>query len=334
MDPLVPNKKFEPGIYQGVPGAPKQVSIPKPPRLIRTMKLDMEEAIKEQHETSVSIAIAEEKKQAEALRKESLLKSQGSSSKSAPAPQRLGRFVVVFIVILILVALGLAYVFVLPKLSALHIELPTISLPSFSFGGNSSTTPTSTVPETTVAISPSLIPAQSEKGISIGNKTVSQVIGEIQSDLENNLSSGSVRNLLVTNATTGTISITELLSFVHANTPDVLTRSLENKFMVGEIGDQDGNANLFLALKVSDYHAGLAGMLEGEQNLLTILGTLSGKTIASSAKFQDVVVSGKDARMFASAGLNLIYSFADQNTIIITNNQSSLASLLALAVKK
>ena len=65
MDPLVPNKKFEPGIYQGVPGAPKQVSIPKPPRLIRTMKLDMEEAIKEQHETSVSIAIAEEKKQAE-----------------------------------------------------------------------------------------------------------------------------------------------------------------------------------------------------------------------------------------------------------------------------
>lgn len=332
MEPLAPNKKLEPGVYQGNPDSLQAAaSAQKPARLIHTMKSDMAEAITRQNETSVSIAIAEEKKRdAERVRVAEAHSSQ--AVEPTPAPKRIGRLVVVIIVLIIIAILGLAYVFVLPKIETLRFQLPQISLPSF---GKPAPAPTATKQPPTLV--PSIIPAQSEKKFDIGTEVLGKISAEAMAEYGSGSSEGAVKNLYFVEtigATSTKVSAAHFLSFANARAPDILARSLENEFMAGFLGDAAGEAAPFLILKVSDYNTGLAGMLEWEPNLARAIDSLLGTTLGTdtSVKFHSIIVGGKDARILtAPFGGTIVYAFADQNTIIITSGQSSLEVLITLA---
>ena len=132
MEPTIPTQKREPGVYQGTPQSPlgKSEELPSP-RLIRTMKIDVAEAIKKQNETFVSIALAEEKKQLQ--KRGEALSAQANVAPNAPKPR--GRMVIIVIFLLIIIALGLAYVFVLPRFKTAQ----TSKVPSIDTGSAPST---------------------------------------------------------------------------------------------------------------------------------------------------------------------------------------------------
>ncbi len=332
MEPTIPQPKLEPGVYQGNPEAVREKTEGSfPLRPIRTMKNDMAEAIKQQNETSVSIAIAEEKKKAEA-RAAAQAASQTQTEDTTPAPKRIGRIVVVIIVLLLVALLGVAYVFLLPKLSS--IQLPKIPLPSFEKPSNTSVAPSAPAAE---PLAQSIIPAQSEKRFNISAETLSQTTSAITLERGKGNPSRSIKNLYFTETEgdiSAEISSSRLFSFANAQAPDILTRSLEKQFMTGFFGEENGGVTPFLILKVSDHDMGLAGMLEWEPQISKFFDTIFGTNAEAlpGTKFKDIIVLEKNARLFETAsGAKIVYSFANQNTIVIAGSRSALEALMALA---
>lgn len=337
MEPTVPQNKLEPGVYQGTPEFAQQQKTEEvcAPRIIRTMKSDADEAIKRQNETAVSIAIAEKKKREKELA-ESARSKQAPGETAPSAPKPINRFIVVIVVALVGASIGLAYVFVLPKFAA--IKLPAVSIPSF---GKPESTPVATAPATkqSTALVNSLVPAQSEKRFGVANRA--DALAGIATEMKQGTSSGSIKNLYFTEggeSASAVISANRLLSFVNVSAPDILTRSLEKQFMAGFWGEKNGGAVPFVILKVSSKETGLAGMLDWETDLPRFFDTLFGTTISSGStktKFRDIVVNGKDARIFETSPNSAIaYAFANQNTIVIAGSKNALDALMSLATDK
>ena len=333
MEPVVPPKKLESGVFQGTPESETEKKDDTPqPRLIRTMKSDAEEAIKKQNETLVSIALAEEKKRVQE-QKEALAAAKKSQddNNSTPAPKRIGRMVVVVVIVLIFSALIMAYLFVLPRLRA--VQVPSISLSSFI---KPSTTATSAPAPVVEPLALSIIPAQSEKRFNISRETLSQMVTLMSSE-NTDLPAGSIKNMYISedgDTAPVAVSVNRLLSFVGISTPEILTRSLEKSFMTGFLKEAGTQATPFLVLKVSSYDAGFAGMLDWEATLPQLFNSLFGTKIESGTtpiKFHDVLIRGKDARAFSTPfGAMLAYTFTNQNTIIITGSLSALETLIPL----
>jgi len=338
MNENTQRKPLEPGVYQGTPEsfASKKTELP---RLIRTMKTDIAEAIKNQNETSVSIAIAEEKKRREKAQIDALAVKQPGDASVPPAPKPVGRIIVVIMVILVIIALGLTYVFVLPRLGA--IKLPSISLPSLPTFSTPADTPTNGSVKPSTELAPSLIPAQSEKRLDITSQTRTQIFAEVSAETKGQVPAGSIKNLYITEGgpdVSAAISSNRLLIFAGVSVPEILTRSLEKPFMVGFWGEVSGTPTPFIILKVSSKETGLAGMLDWESNLPRFFDTVFGTNIAgvatSTVKFRDIVVLGKDARTFGLSGdSTLVYTFVNQNTIVIAGSRAALEALIPLAVK-
>lgn len=336
MEPKVPLKKLESGIFQGIPESDVSKKF-VPARLMRTMRLDSEEAIKNQNETTVSIAIAEEKKKSALSKKTAEINLEAGFL--PPAPKPIGRIVVVIVILFIIALLVLAYIFVLPKFDA--IKLPSFSFPSFT--SNSSTTaPFATT--TTELIAPSsipIIPAQSEKQFNITGQTQAQVFAGVIDELKQGMSSDSIKYLYFVEKSgdiLNPISANRLITLSGISTPEILTRSLEKSFMAGFWGEKNGMSIPFMILKVSGNETGIAGMLEWEAMLPRFFDTVFGakieSSLASAVKFRDIVVLGKDARvMDSSSSASVVYSFANANTIVIATSKPALEKLLPLAGK-
>jgi len=337
MEPSSPLSKFEPGVFQGIPENSSGKKS-EAPRLMRTMKTDVAEAIQNQNETQVSIAVAEQKKHAQ--EQSSALAARRAAAESAPAPKRMSRLVLVMIALTVVSLLGVAYVFLLPKLSS--VKLPNVSLPSLpSFGKSSDTTiATSTVATTTPRVN-SIISSQDELRFDISEQARGQIRVAIEAIDPTEETPGVIKNLLFTEEINGIVSeITSgrFITFSGAFAPDILIRSLENAFMAGLL-NEGATSTPFVVLKVSERDLAFAGMLEWETTFPAlfdnVFGTNIGTGIIPGTKFRDVVVQGKDARIITSAsGESISYVFVNENTILITGSRSALETLIPLASTK
>ncbi|MFZ2303239.1 MAG: hypothetical protein WAV98_00410 [Minisyncoccia bacterium] len=336
MEPTVTHKKLEPGVFQGRPEASESEKV-VPPRLIRTMMEDVAEAIKNQNETTVSIAIAEEKKHVIARAEETTRKVPPENT--SPAAKPIGRVIVVTVALLILASLGFAYIFVLPKFSA--IELPSISIPSFSYFDNKLTTSSIATTTSIKSTVPTLMPAQEETIFNITKQSRTEIFAEITSEMKKNLSSGFIKNLYFTEEINGkltVVSANRLFVFANISMPEILRRSIEKPFMAGFYGDESGGAIPFVILKISGGDTSLAGMLEWETSLPeffdTIFGVSTSNGATSKTKFLDVTVLGKNARVVDTAFSGTIaYVFANPYTIVIAGSQQVLEAILPIASK-
>lgn len=327
------NSKLQSGVYQGTPET-AAASTPTPTSSrIRTMKSDVSEAIKTQHETSVSIALAEEKKK-EALRKQLL----SEKIEQPQAPQRAARPVArVFfagIILLCFAGLGLAYVFVVPKLGNITIPNINISLPDFK---KSAKTETEQKAAPIIPLADSIIPAQSEKRITLTNKTPLQLLVGIKEEGDLGITSGTIKNVYLTekneDGIESPITANRLIAFSKIVAPEEILRTIEAPFMVGYYGEQNGEATPFLLLTITDSDTGIVAMLAWEEKLLVFLTTFTEWGSSSSrqltSKFSDVVINKKDAReATTAAGQTILYTFPSENTILITGSRTAMSALL------
>ncbi len=338
----IPSTPLKPGVHQVTQDSLKSDMVVES-STIRTMKGDVAYAIKNQNETLVSIALAEEKKQA-AQRVESATTAAGTAPAiDTPAPKRIGRPLVVVVITLILAGLGLAYQFLLPKI--LTINIPNVSLPSF---GNTTTGHVSVAPTAPVTprvvLAPSLIPAHFEKRFIINKETTEKIFSDIAGERVVYGSTGKIKNLYFAEDLTSmdgvqktvAISTNSLLILVGVSVPELLTRSLEAPFMVGLLNEESSTtATPFLILKISDYETSFAGMLEWEQNLPRLIDTIFGTNIAAgisnNTKTRDVILLGRDARVLEiTPNVGIAYTFANKQTIIIAGSQTALVHILPL----
>ena len=102
--------------------------------------------------------------------------------------------------------------------------------------------------------------------------------------------------------------------------------------MLGVLGGEPNDT--FLLMRVDSYENAFAGMLDWEKNLKEDLLPLFQPeeliaTIPNDAVFHDVTIKNKDARALTDAGGKsvLIYSFYNQNLLIITTTESALRTI-------
>lgn len=105
------------------------------------------------------------------------------------------------------------------------------------------------------------------------------------------------------------------------------------------------NNEPFIVLKVTSFDAAFAGMLDWEDTASADLAPLFGSSVSASfdasartstqvrnAFFKDIIASNKNTRLLQDESANdrIVYTFVDQNTILITTTRNTLSNLLPL----
>jgi hypothetical protein len=137
------------------------------------------------------------------------------------------------------------------------------------------------------------------------------------------------------------LSTREFFEKLEIRPPGNLVRAFDDIFMLGILGGE--RSSVFVIIKLLSFENAFAGSLAWEERMIEDIGPLfatrsTSRNIASGSRFEDVITRNKDARVLYSpvdeeSGLRetlLLYSFFDNNTLIITDSEESLRTLLGL----
>lgn len=312
---------------------------------MRTMKSDMARTIEEKNESLVSIALAEQRKNAlqlEAQRTQEKEKEKATTQDNAPvAPRPHRRLFLVVVLVVLAGAVGVLGVILVRVLPSLRIQLSDISIPNFGGPVSSPETDNPSSAPSPIILVPSLISAQSEKKIDISGKSPELIFAEIIDEHTLGVEKGMIKNIYFTEEVKGeegyliskTISSERLLGLLDFRVPEMLTRALDEDFMAGFLGEENGTTP-FLVLKVFAHDSGLAGILLWEKKLPYFFDTVFGRTVSATSSspivFRDVVIEGRDVRVGEiGSAKGISYTFADANTLIIAGSKSTIEELLA-----
>ncbi len=141
-----------------------------------------------------------------------------------------------------------------------------------------------------------------------------------------------IKHFILRNGASSTAPLTttaELFQVLKTSAPGNLVRAFEPLYMLGSLGQ-----SRFLLIKLSSFENAFAGMLSWEQSLPQDLVPLMGtapylQNIESNSVFKDIVWKNKDVRViYASTTPALMYSFFDNQMLIITDSFNTLETLL------
>lgn len=286
--------------------------------IVRTFKSDAEDAVKMERLSSMSIAIAEQKKRIES-----------GLAMDIDAPTKMKKSAVIFGILFFLVAGIGAITFSYVK------ERVYPKTEKFAFK--------SSVQNFIITDSSTEINLNKTND----NDMVSLLTGATRSA---GIKLNSIQNIYITEneslsnkrqETKKMIESKKFVALANFKMPNLLLRSLMPEFMFG-LHYWNGNQPFFI-LKTDSYGNAFSGMLEWEKDMKKDFGVLfslnsrqSNKTASSTddifaneRDFEDVFVKNKDARAIRSGNgeIFLIYDLHDKDTVIITTNTATLAEI-------
>ena len=128
----------------------------------------------------------------------------------------------------------------------------------------------------------------------------------------------------------GTRSATskEFFEFLNTNLPQGTVRVLEDTFMMGSITTTENEP--FLVIRSYNFDMLFAGFLAWESTLQRDLAPIFGTPTSEHAIFTDAVQNNKSIRILKDkAGAEmLLYSFINQNTVVVTTSAEALAKII------
>jgi hypothetical protein len=290
-----------------------QVILQKP---IRTYESDVAEIMARKKTSMVTMAIAEAEKNI------------GAESISNKQPSQAGRKIFIVLVSLILIATGLggAYYF--------YLQSPL-------------------APQNTVIVAtqiPSLIAPDSQKIISFNNLSREQIIKVVNGAFEQSEGEiGKIYEIIPTQSiasTTVRFTAQDLITKMNFDMPETLRRSITDRWMLGVYGGETQKAP-FIVLTTDFFQNTFAGMLEWEKSIPEEMADLLGyreraetnrdfgtSTIAVyfgiKGQFEDKILRNRDVREFRdeTGDMLLLYSFLDEDTLVISTSESVLGALI------
>jgi hypothetical protein len=199
---------------------------------------------------------------------------------------------------------------------------------------------------------PSVIPHDAQVSVPLANETGNALITKLYTVInKNSVSSGKNLELLLTKnsgAATMLMGGTEFVQKLNTQMPDVIFRSLTDRWMFGVYGEENGQKTTFMALTTDFFQNAFAGMLNWEDNAmpddLALLLNFKDRakrddlaatsTIASyftiKGTFSDKVIKNRDVREFRNTKgeLLFLYSFINKETLLLTTTESSFIALV------
>lgn len=261
-----------------------------PLKQIRTFQGDVAEALQRQQSSLVSI------QRAEHLRSGSIQSATDIPSKDTAKRKEFIMLVLGSLTLLILGAVGVWF--------------------TYNEFVRKTTTPAVVVPASR------FVSANTETNINLTVASREALINTL-SDANRNVSSGELTHIILS------LSTNEFLNILESQAPGSLVRAFDPLFMFGALGKSP-----FLLIKLVSFENAFAGMLLWEKNLAQDIGPLFAtapllKNILPESTFVDITDRNKDVRMLALEDQPvLLYSFFDNNMLIITDNIETLRTLI------
>ena len=266
-----------------------------PIKSLRTYQGDVEEAMLKNKYSATSILVAEQVRKEKAPRLETPVVTEGRNK----------LFITIGLSVVFLGLLMVGGVYYFRSTEEVVVEQQTKALIAFSL----------------------------EKSFSVASSTRESFVSKIVSEKQTlKLPVNSVLYLNLTSNETESANITRVLSLLAPKMPASLSRSFENKYMLG-IYSYSTNAP-FIILTTSDFGSSFSGMLRWEKDAVSDLGKIFDIETSlgtTTRAFTDKALRNKDLRVLqdASGKTVLLYSFIDKNTLVITVNEDVFNAILA-----
>jgi hypothetical protein len=198
---------------------------------------------------------------------------------------------------------------------------------------------------------PSVLPKDKQISLTIGSEKGNNLVTKIYGELtKQSAPTGKIIELRLFEqdaATTKYVAASSFIDKLNTHMPDVITRSLTDRWMLGLFGEETGQQTTFLALTTDFFQNAFAGMLAWEERsmaddlalLLNFKDRAKKDEIASSTvssyfgingRFSDKTIRNRDVREFRSLSGDLLflYSFINKETLLITTTESSFIALV------
>ena len=207
-----------------------------------------------------------------------------------------------------------------------------------------------------------LIPTDLKVNIPININDPLNTQTQIMAELAKDQKPGTIKEILLTTTSTstdknqtvqtGNIPAQTLIINLGINMPDILFRSLNNEWMIGEYANNQGQKSIFVMVSDNFYQNAFAGMLQWESVMaddikkyivppttapVTDFSSTGGKTttgynpnyLAIHGRFIDKNISNKDIREFVTdnGGVAFLYSFLDNNRLIFTSDENLIGEV-------
>jgi hypothetical protein len=182
----------------------------------------------------------------------------------------------------------------------------------------------------------SIFPADSKIKISIDGKNQSQIIKSIKDEFNKVGKENTIEEIVLTKTTNNVIqkiTANELNNILRIDAPSLITRSLNDDFMIGIYNGIGGQRNFFAITTNNFFQNAFAGMIEWEKNMPSDLKDyLYNNTDQFSLKgnYKDRIVRNKDVREYVSDNDHIVflYSFLSNDKMIITNDELALENII------
>lgn len=121
----------------------------------------------------------------------------------------------------------------------------------------------------------------------------------------------------------------EFLTFMRARLPENTKRALDEHMTIGSVST--GTSEPFIILTSSNFDLLFTGMMAWEQNIQFDLEPIFGIASGSPVSFRDAVRRNASTRILHDLEGNeiLLYSFIDQNTVVITTSSEALSAIVS-----
>jgi hypothetical protein len=317
-------------------------NLPRDPNLkpLRTYESDVAEALAREHASVASITIAEVEKRQE--QRPVQPEAGPDESEEISSGGGAGKKIFLLLVSLIFIGAGIIGSYYLYSKSPLA---PAPAQPSLAPG------------EKPTVIS--LIPSDSYTLLAVDNLTAVTLKSRIAREMEKVQPEGSVYEIIPTKTVEGQtmrVSAAEMIDLMDIDMPDVLLRSLGQPAMIGVYTPPRDTKSLFIVVTTEFFQNTFKGMLEWETVMAddlkfyllpdSIRGVANTDTTVSTSsptentvaplptlrgKFVDRIIKNKDVRQFITndGKILFMYSFVDNNKLVITDKEDTLAEILA-----
>lgn len=275
-----------------------------PLKQIRTFQGDVAEALKEQKASVFS------------LQQQAHAKNQ-AISKLAPEPpkdySRSQRIILLVLGTIVLVALGAAGTWYAYTQYKVKTALPAV-----------------------VVVPNQFLNVQNTTTIDTTGLTRDSFIADVRAEDAKTFAAGTIEQIQIN------LQTEDFLNLLQASTPSSLVRAFDPLFMLGVFGSSPDNpmggpTHTFLIVKLDSFENAFPGMLNWEPTLaadvLPLFATdAEVQNVSATSTFSDITIANKDARILKDNNGHtvLLYSFYADNYLIITDNESTLGSLVNL----
>lgn len=255
-----------------------------------------------------SVAIAESQKKGEGATIRNL-----QPAAEEKAPVRTGSKLIIMLISIILICIGI--------------------LAGYYLYSRSPLVTSKTPPVVSNRSLPSLIPSDSQATVTTDDQTVPAIQAMIVAEAARPLAAGRIKEIVMLEKKDGQdyrVSAAEMAALMDVPVPDIIARTLQPQWMFGVYADQGVNRT-FIVVNTNLFQNAFAGMLAWEPTLPNDLKSYISPQDAATAQFKDEIVRNKDVRAFVThTGRTMfLYSFIDNNTLVIAENETTLNAIVA-----